>query len=301
MTASSKMVSLVVAILFLFVTPAVFAEADKKPGFHGWGDSQETTSKKEATKTLPEKAKEIPAPKNEAEKAVTAQPKAEKPRKAESKDKDRASQKIRQEREAFFKDTKNLRQEIYQKKLELRSELAKKKPSARRAKAIQKDIAKMQAKLDGKRLEHFLKLKKIDPDMRWRKYRGQGGYGGGCQNCPYQGRGDEGGYRMMGPGYGRYHMWEEEGNWKPQRGPADSGNLKKKSYSKPSAAVKDLSESDAIDIIRDFLKSTRDLNLKIGNLSDAGDAYKVDILTRSGSVFDRVLVDKQNGHLRPAE
>jgi hypothetical protein len=252
-----------------------------------------------------------PEPAQKSEKAEAGRPGADKERSAESRERDRIREKLLKERKAFSEDTKSLRQEIYQKRLELRSELAKKKPSERRAKAIHKEIVKMRAKLDEKRLAHFLKLKKMDPEMNWRRYRGEDGYGG-CQGCPYRGRGyghgggmmvpgHGGGYHMMGPGYGRYHKWDEKGEWKPRwkEGERSEPGKKDSSYSSDRSVV--LSESDAFDVVRDFLKSTRDLNLKIGALTDAGDAYMVEILTRSGSVFDRVLVDKQNGYMRPVQ
>ena len=295
-----KMTIVLTAVFFFLSAALALADDEKKSGFHGWGDSQEVTREKAPAEDRPEKAeKEVPAQKKEARKAKTGQPKAEKPRKADSKPKDPLRAKIRKERKAFFEDTKRLRQDIYQKRLELRSELAKKKPSARRAKAVQKDILKMRGKLDQKRLEHYLELKKIDPELGWRPFGGKGGYGG-CQDCPYQGRGYGGGHYMMGPGYGRHHMWDEGDDWEPQRQKGGAVDRKKKSSLSPSTQRDNLNESDAVGVVRDFLLSTRDLNLSIGELSDAGDAYMVEILTRSGSVFDRVLVDKKNGHMRPA-
>ena len=95
-------------------------------------------------------------------------------------------------------------------------------------------------------------------------------------------------------------MWDEDDDWQPRSKKGEPGRQKKKSALDSPDQPGDLSESDAVGIVRDFLKSTRELNLEIGELSDAGDAYLVEILTPSGSVFDRVLVDKQNGHMRPA-
>jgi hypothetical protein len=292
-----KAVPLIAIFIFLSASYASAAD-DGKPGFHGWGDSQEATSAKKAPEAAPQEAEKKPAPEKKVEKSRTDRPEAKKARRADDRDRDRVREKIRKERRAFFEDTKSLRQEIYQKKLELRSELAKKKPSARRAKALHKDIAKMQSKLGNQRIEHFLELKKIDPEMNWRGFRGQGRYGG-CQGCPYQGRGYGRGHHMMGPGYGPHHTWEKGDNWQPPRREGERREWKKKKSSYPTGETGNLSEAEAIEVVRAFLKSTRDLNLQVGELSDAGDAYRVDIMTRSGSVFDRVLVDKQNGHLRP--
>jgi hypothetical protein len=300
MFAKFRSVILLSALIFVFSAGLSAAENEKRPGFHGWGDSQEATTDRVAPESQPDQVTKTPERAQKAEKAEAERPKAEKERTAESRERDRIREKIRKEGKAFYEDTKSLRQEIYQKRLELRSELAKKKPSERRAKAIHKEIVKMRAKLDEKRLAHFLKLKKMDPEMNWRRYRGEDGYGG-CQGCPYRGRGYGHGGGMMVPGYGRYHKWDEKGEWKPRwkEGERSEPGKKDSSYSSDRSDV--LSESDAFDVVRDFLKSTRDLNLKIGALTDAGDAYMVEILTRSGSVFDRVLVDKQNGYMRPVQ
>lgn len=289
---------LLIAVLFLLSAIHASAADDGKPGFHGWGDSQESASVEKAPEAAPERVEEKPVPDKKVEKPRTDRPEAKKARRADDRDRDRVREKIREERRAFFKDTKSLRQEIYQKKLELRSEMAKKKPSTRRAKALHKDIAKMQTKLGSKRIEHFIELKKIDPDMNWRGFRGQGRYGG-CQGCPYQGRGYGSGYHMMGPGYGYHHMWQEGDDWRTPRREGERREWKKKKSSYSPGGTGTLSKAEATEVVRAFLRSTRDLNLQVGELSDAGDAYQVDILTRSGSVFDRVLVDKQNGHLRP--
>jgi Spy/CpxP family protein refolding chaperone len=97
-------------------------------------------------------------------------------------------EKIQAERKAFFEATKELRQQIYQKRLELRSELAKKEPDSEKAIALQKEISELKGQMGLKRLDHILKLKEINPDVG----RGRGRYGmmggprgyGGCSNPP---------------------------------------------------------------------------------------------------------------------
>ncbi|MGD8519866.1 MAG: periplasmic heavy metal sensor [Desulfobacterales bacterium] len=100
---------------------------------------------------------------------------------------------IEEERKAFFEATKEIRQQLYQKRLEIRSELAKKIPDAEVAAELQKEISALKAQMGQKRLDHILKLKKINPDIgrglmgRGRMgylMRGSRGYGG-CPNCPY--------------------------------------------------------------------------------------------------------------------
>ncbi|MGD9078799.1 MAG: periplasmic heavy metal sensor [Desulfobacterales bacterium] len=101
-----------------------------------------------------------------------------------------------QERQAFFEATSDLREQRYQKELELRSELAKPEPDAKKASGIQTEISNLESELDQKRLEHRIKMKKDFPRFGYRgdgygprgkgmgrgMYRG-GGYGpGSCWN-----------------------------------------------------------------------------------------------------------------------
>ena len=128
------------------------------------------------------------------------------------------NRKLDEEHATFREATKGLRQQIYQKKLELASEVAKQKPDVAAAVALQQEISDLLAQLAQSRLEHFLRVQKINPDagrggpmgfgmmgagMMHRGMMGRGGYGG--RDCP--GSGHRGGYGMgsdmMGPGYGR--------------------------------------------------------------------------------------------------
>jgi zinc resistance-associated protein len=112
---------------------------------------------------------------------------------------------LQNEHNAFFEATADLRQEIFQKRLELRSELAKKNPDARKAAKVQEEISKLEADFDQKRLEHIIKVKKINPNVG-RGFMGAGPMGPGmmgfgCPNYPYSGHhtGPQHGYGM-GPG-----------------------------------------------------------------------------------------------------
>jgi hypothetical protein len=121
-----------------------------------------------------------------------------------------------EERKTFFKDTKDLRREVYQKRLELASEMARQKPDAVRAAAIQKEISETKAQLAQKHLDHLFRVREINPDlgmgfggggpmgfgMMHSEMMGGGGSGyRGNPDCPYGGPG--GGYgrgrHMMGP------------------------------------------------------------------------------------------------------
>jgi zinc resistance-associated protein len=96
---------------------------------------------------------------------------------------------LEKERQAFFNDTEAIRQDLYAKDLELRSELAKENPDAKKAAQLQKEISKLEAQLDQKQIDHMIKMRKLSPNMG----RGMG----------YMGRGGMG----YGPGYGGGNCW----------------------------------------------------------------------------------------------
>ena len=53
-----------------------------------------------------------------------------------------------EERRSFFEATSDLREQLYQKELELRSELAKPEPDAKKAAGLQKEISKLEGEFD---------------------------------------------------------------------------------------------------------------------------------------------------------
>ena len=73
--------------------------------------------------------------------------------------------KMEEERNTFFEVTEDIRRNNYQKRLELRSELAKQNPDPEKAAALQKEISDLETAFDQKRLDHMLRAKKINPDM----------------------------------------------------------------------------------------------------------------------------------------
>lgn len=101
---------------------------------------------------------------------------------------------LEQERQAFLKDTEKIRQEAYSKELELRSELAKENPDATKGARLQTEISKLEAQLDQKRVDHMIKMRKLNPNAGRGYMMGRGGMGYG----PGYGRGGMG----NGPGYG---------------------------------------------------------------------------------------------------
>jgi Spy/CpxP family protein refolding chaperone len=93
---------------------------------------------------------------------------------------------LQKERSAFVEATRELRDKHYQKELELKAELAKQSPDAKKAAELQKEVSALESELDQKRLEQGLKMKKDHPQIYSK------GFGGGR-------RGGMG----MGPGMGR--------------------------------------------------------------------------------------------------
>jgi hypothetical protein len=71
---------------------------------------------------------------------------------------------LEEERAAFFKETENIRQDLYTKQLALRSELLKSDPDTAKASQLQKDISELEGKLDQKRIDHIIRMRKIFPD-----------------------------------------------------------------------------------------------------------------------------------------
>ena len=75
---------------------------------------------------------------------------------------------INEQRKAFFDATEDLRQGLYEKEAELMSILAKKVPDAEKAQAIQKDISDIKSQLHQKKIDHYVKMKKINSYCGWK-------------------------------------------------------------------------------------------------------------------------------------
>lgn len=88
-------------------------------------------------------------------------------------------EKLQAQQQAFDKDTQKLRQDMYQKRLALKSELAKENPDALKALEIQKEISDLRAEIDQKRVDHLIKARKIAPNAGRGMLKGFGPRGGG--------------------------------------------------------------------------------------------------------------------------
>jgi hypothetical protein len=108
------------------------------------------------------------------------------------------------------------------------------------------------------------------------------GYGqqqrGGWNYCPYCGT-----PQGPGPGYGMGQGMMEPGYGYGPR------------YQQPR---KPLEEKDAKAIVETYVQSTRNPNLKLGTIEDKGSVFEVEILTKDGSLADKIAVDKYTGWMR---
>jgi Spy/CpxP family protein refolding chaperone len=84
--------------------------------------------------------------------------------------------KMEKEHVAFFETTEELRDDIYVKELELRIELAKSNIDKVKATSLQKEISKLETRLDQKHLGHIINMKKINPNIA-RGFMGMGHMG----------------------------------------------------------------------------------------------------------------------------
>ncbi|MCG6982707.1 MAG: hypothetical protein LJE88_14995 [Deltaproteobacteria bacterium] len=63
---------------------------------------------------------------------------------------------------------------------------------------------------------------------------------------------------------------------------------------------KPLNESQAKEMVENYLQATRNPNLKLGKIEDKGYAFEVNIVTKDGSLVNKVMVDKNTGWMQPA-
>jgi len=83
---------------------------------------------------------------------------------------------------------------------------------------------------------------------------------------------------MMGPGYGPNQQYPYA-QQQPQK-PIDKDQAK--------------------SIVENYLKSTGNPNLKLGDIKDEGQNFEADVVTKDNSLADKILIDKNSGWMRPA-
>ena len=106
------------------------------------------------------------------------------------------------------------------------------------------------------------------------------GYGMGPGMMGNRGYGYGTGQGMMGPGYGY--------------GPNQQYPYAQQQPQKP------IDKNQAKSIVENYLKSTGNPNLKLGDIKDEGQNFEADVVTKDNSLADKILIDKNTGWMRPA-
>lgn len=107
------------------------------------------------------------------------------------------------------------------------------------------------------------------PWMRGTSQQGQQGW-----YCPWMGG---------GMGYGRMPSGQSQQQYAPGQTPG-----------------KPLTKDQAKALVENYLKNTNNPNLKLGSFSDKGDVFEAEIVTKDGSLADKILVNKETGWFRSA-
>lgn len=101
-----------------------------------------------------------------------------------------------------YDETAKLRNQLWEKSGELNTLLNSSNPDVDKARALQKEISELRAKLDQVRINFELEAKKITPDLRYGRGYGRGyGHQGGSYGHHM------GGYGHQGSGYGPETCW----------------------------------------------------------------------------------------------
>ena len=127
--------------------------------------------------------------------------------------------------------------------------------------------------------------------------------------CPYCGQ-PMWGPGMRSPGYGRgrgmgYHGWHMgPGMMGPRHGMGpgwwqrgwDVGPQYDPRYGSPyQRPQRPMDEKEVRGMLENYLRSTRNPNLKLGKIEDKGSRFEAEILTKDDSLADRIAVDKTTG------
>lgn len=115
------------------------------------------------------------------------------------------------------------------------------------------------------------------------RMRGRG-YGRGPGMMRGYGQGMGLGMMDRGYGYGRGYYEEPGYGYGPR-------------YRMPS---KRLDQKQAKAEVQHHLSMMRNPNLRIGNIIDKGNDYEIEIVTKNGSLVDKILVDKDTGWMQSA-
>lgn len=203
---------------------------------------------------------------------------------------------------AFWKDTLQLRQSLASKQMELWTLWEEENPDPEKAKALSDEISKLRSRLNNKQNDFLIQCREKFGDRGWACPGG--GYGMGPD---MMGQGYGMGFGMMGRGYGM-GPGMMHGGWGMgpgmrwgrgmdpaygQYGPGYPGSR----YQQPQ---KPIETDDAKKMLENYLESIGNPNLKLGKIKGKGEAFEAEILTKDGSLVDKIIVDKGTGWMRSA-
>ncbi|PKN76379.1 MAG: hypothetical protein CVU52_05055 [Deltaproteobacteria bacterium HGW-Deltaproteobacteria-10] len=98
----------------------------------------------------------------------------------------------------------------------------------------------------------------------------------------------------MGHGYGYSRGWGMMGGY-------GSGYDMGRGYGRQyPESGKSIDSKEAETMMKDYLKSSRNPNLKLGKIKDTGNAFEAEILTKKNDLVDRVHIEKATGYIRSA-
>ena len=104
-----------------------------------------------------------------------------------------------------------------------------------------------------------------------------GGYGSGMMGG--MGMGGYGPGMMMGGGYG-------------------SGPYRQYDNGRQQQLRQPINRAQARSMVENYLQSTGNPNLKLGDIKDEGPYFEADIVTKDNSLVDKLMVDKNTGTMR---
>jgi len=101
----------------------------------------------------------------------------------------------------------------------------------------------------------------------------------------------------MGPGYGGWYCpWC--GRWMGGPGPGMGPGMMGPGMMGPGYFCKPLEEKDVKVLLENYIRSTRNPNLKLGKISDQQSYFEAEIVTKDNSLVDKIQVDKNTGWFR---
>ncbi|HOO45042.1 MAG TPA: periplasmic heavy metal sensor [Deltaproteobacteria bacterium] len=74
-------------------------------------------------------------------------------------------------RDEYRANTDRIREQLREKRSAMRTELNRQQPDESRVRGLQAEISDLKGQMDGARIDHMLKAKKIDPDISPRTFR----------------------------------------------------------------------------------------------------------------------------------